>query len=155
MPRRFAAPMSPSWALGPTGLVLALWLTMLGVRVRIDNKTAEPGTTSRAIVVAARTLELYRQIGLADAVIARGRKMGRHQSLWVGAALVARVVFGDMGVGISPCPYALIFPQDEHESLLIDRLTQTGVESSARQSWCRSRRSRVVCSLDSSDRANH
>jgi flavin-dependent dehydrogenase len=32
---------------GPTGLVLALWLTKLGVRVRIIDKTAEPGTTSR------------------------------------------------------------------------------------------------------------
>jgi 2-polyprenyl-6-methoxyphenol hydroxylase-like FAD-dependent oxidoreductase len=31
---------------GPTGLVLALWLTRLGVRVRIVDKTAEPGTTS-------------------------------------------------------------------------------------------------------------
>ena len=35
---------------------------------------------------------------------------------------MARVVFGDMGAGISPFPYALIFPQDEHERLLIDRL---------------------------------
>jgi 2-polyprenyl-6-methoxyphenol hydroxylase-like FAD-dependent oxidoreductase len=30
---------------GPTGLVLALWLTKLGVKVRIVDKTAEPGTT--------------------------------------------------------------------------------------------------------------
>ena len=55
---------------GPTGLVLALWLTRLGVRVRIVDKTAEPGTTSRALAVQARTLELYRQVGLADAVVA-------------------------------------------------------------------------------------
>jgi 2-polyprenyl-6-methoxyphenol hydroxylase-like FAD-dependent oxidoreductase len=33
-----------------------------------------------------------------------------------------------MGAGISPFPYALIYPQDEHERLLIDRLAQTGVE---------------------------
>jgi 2-polyprenyl-6-methoxyphenol hydroxylase-like FAD-dependent oxidoreductase len=33
-----------------------------------------------------------------------------------------------MGVDISPFPYALIFPQDEHERLLIDRLTEAGVE---------------------------
>jgi NADPH-dependent 2,4-dienoyl-CoA reductase/sulfur reductase-like enzyme len=47
---------------GPTGLVLALWLTKLGVKVRIVDKTAEPGTTSRALAVHARTLELYRQL---------------------------------------------------------------------------------------------
>src|SRR5208282_6174533 len=44
---------------GPTGLVLALWLTHMGVRVRIVDKTAEPGTTSRALAVQARTLEFY------------------------------------------------------------------------------------------------
>jgi len=44
---------------GPTGLVLALWLTRLGVRVRIVDKAAEPGTTSRAIAVQARTLESW------------------------------------------------------------------------------------------------
>ena len=53
---------------------VGLWLTHLGVRVRIVDKTAEPGTTSRALAVQARTLELYSQIGLADAVVARGRK---------------------------------------------------------------------------------
>ena len=47
---------------GPTGLVLALWLANLGVKVRILDKTAEPGTTSRALAVQARTLELYRQL---------------------------------------------------------------------------------------------
>src|SRR5437763_236385 len=54
---------------GPTGLVLALWLTRLGVRARIVDVTTEPATTSRALGVQARTLELYRQVGLADAVV--------------------------------------------------------------------------------------
>jgi 2-polyprenyl-6-methoxyphenol hydroxylase-like FAD-dependent oxidoreductase len=41
---------------GPTGLVPALWLSHLGVKVRIVDKAAEPGTTSRALVVHARIL---------------------------------------------------------------------------------------------------
>ena len=88
---------------GPTGLVLALWLTRLGVRVRIVDKTAEAGTTSRALAVQARTLELYSQIGLADAVVERGRKMIA-VNLWVAGKKAAHVVFGDMGAGISPFP---------------------------------------------------
>ena len=68
---------------GPTGLVLALWLTRLGVRVRIVDKTAQPGTTSRALAVQARTLELYHQVGFDDAVVAgwretsKGGRLGR------------------------------------------------------------------------------
>jgi 2-polyprenyl-6-methoxyphenol hydroxylase-like FAD-dependent oxidoreductase len=111
---------------GPTGLVLALWLVRLGVAVRIVDKTAEPGTTSRALAVQARTLEFYRQLGLADAVVARGREVSAAR-LWVAGRQVARAVFGDMGAGISPYPYAFIFPQDEHERLLIDRLRAAGV----------------------------
>ena len=57
---------------GPTGLVLALWLTHQGVSVRIIDKVAEPGTTSRALAVHARTLELYRQMHLDQAVVEKG-----------------------------------------------------------------------------------
>ena len=111
---------------GPTGLVLALWLARRGVCVRILDKTAEPGTTSRAVAVQARTLEFYRQLGLADAVVERGRK-AIAVNLWVAGKKEARAVFGDMGSGISPFPYALLFPQDEHERLLIERLAEAGV----------------------------
>src|SRR3984885_13983652 len=111
---------------GPTGLVLALWLTRMGVRVRLIDKTPEPGTTSRALAVQARTLELYRQIGLADAVVGRGRKMTTI-NLWKMGHQAAHVVFGEMGEELSPFPYALIYPQDEHERLLIDRLAEAGV----------------------------
>jgi 2-polyprenyl-6-methoxyphenol hydroxylase-like FAD-dependent oxidoreductase len=112
---------------GPTGLVLALWLKSLGVRALIFDKTAEPGTTSRALAVQARTLEFYSQLGIADAVVARGRKaVAAH--LWASGKDVARLVFGDMGVGLSPFSYPLIFPQDEHERLLVSRLADAGVE---------------------------
>ena len=60
---------------GPTGLVLALWLTKLGVGVRVIDRSAAPGTTSRALAVQARTLELYRQLDLTAAVIERGHKV--------------------------------------------------------------------------------
>jgi 2-polyprenyl-6-methoxyphenol hydroxylase-like FAD-dependent oxidoreductase len=111
---------------GPTGLVLGLWLTRLGVRVRIIDKAAEPGTTSRAIAVQARTLELYRQIGLADVLVECGWKT-IIVNLWVAGKKAARAIFGNVGADVSPYPYALIFPQDEHERLLIDRLAKAGV----------------------------
>ena len=112
---------------GPTGLVLALWLQRLGVRVRIVDKAAEPGTTSRALVVHARTLELYHQIGIAEAVAAQSLRFVAI-NLWVRGSKRARVFLGDMGAGVSPYPYILIFPQDQHERFLIERLREQGVE---------------------------
>jgi 2-polyprenyl-6-methoxyphenol hydroxylase-like FAD-dependent oxidoreductase len=112
---------------GPTGLVLALWLTRLGVRVRIIDKTAEPGTTSRAVAVQARTLELYRQIDLSSAVVEDGVKVAA-ANLWVGGARAARLSLGRLGEGLSPFPYALTYPQDAHERLLIERLDTLGVK---------------------------
>jgi 2-polyprenyl-6-methoxyphenol hydroxylase-like FAD-dependent oxidoreductase len=115
---------------GPTGLVLALWLSRLGVRVRIIDKVAEPGTTSRALVVHARTLEFYRQVGLAEAIVERALQFAS-ANLWVKGRKAARVVFGPMGQWLSPFPYMLIFPQDQHERLLIERLAETGSFTSA------------------------
>src|SRR5690348_18229348 len=106
---------------GPTGLVLALGLTRLGVKVRIIDKAAEPGTTSRALAVQARTLELYRQLDLADAVEAKGHRVPA-VNLWVKGKPQARLPFASVGDDLTAYPFLHIFPQDEHERLLIDRL---------------------------------
>jgi 2-polyprenyl-6-methoxyphenol hydroxylase-like FAD-dependent oxidoreductase len=111
---------------GPTGLVLALWLAKSGVAVRIIDKVAEPGTTSRALAVQARTLEFYRQLGFAEDVVDAGVKVGA-LNLWVRGTHAARAKIMDIGNGLSPYPFPLIYPQDEHERLLIDQLSTLGV----------------------------
>jgi 2-polyprenyl-6-methoxyphenol hydroxylase-like FAD-dependent oxidoreductase len=110
---------------GPTGLVLALWLTKLGVTVRIIDKTAAPGTTSRAVAVQARTLELYRQLDLTETVLELGHKVPGI-NLWARGKRAARVSFETIAGNLSPYgPF--IFPQDQHERLLIERLAAAGV----------------------------
>src|SRR5262249_29185391 len=111
---------------GPTGLVLALWLSHLGIRFRIVDQALEPGTTSRALVLHARTMELYRQVGIAERVVERSLRFAA-ANLWARGRLAGRVVFGDIGAGLTPFPYMLVFPQDEHERLLIDALAARGV----------------------------
>jgi 2-polyprenyl-6-methoxyphenol hydroxylase-like FAD-dependent oxidoreductase len=111
---------------GPTGLVLALWLTKLGVKLRIIDKTAAPGTTSRALAVHARTLELYRQLDLADSVVERGHKVPAVR-LWVKGEPQTRVDFDEIATDLTPYSFLEIFPQDEHERLLIARLQEFGV----------------------------
>jgi 2-polyprenyl-6-methoxyphenol hydroxylase-like FAD-dependent oxidoreductase len=106
---------------GPTGLVLALWLAKAGVPFRLIDRNARPGEASRAMVVQARTLEFYRQLGIADDVIAGGFRLDRlHLRNLSGK--IATVRLGDVGKGESPYPFALSFPQDDHERLLTDHL---------------------------------
>src|ERR1700688_1558728 len=93
---------------GPTGLVLALWLTRLGVKVRIIDKTAAPGTTSRALAVQVRTLELYRQLDLADAVLARGHKVPA-VNMWARGKHAASVSFAVVGETFTPYSFFEIF----------------------------------------------
>jgi len=112
---------------GPTGLVLALWLKRAGVDVRIVDRTSEPGTTSRALAVHARTLELYRQMGLADDVVERGLPFTAI-NLWARGEHAARVDLAGIGQGLTPFPYVVMFPQDQHEKLLIEHLRRVGVE---------------------------
>jgi len=111
---------------GPTGLVLALWLTKQGVPVQIVDKTAGPGTTSRALAVHARTLELYEQLDLADAVVTKGYTVPGMR-LWLGGREAARVPFDEIASDLTPYGFLHVFPQDEHERLLIERLEALGV----------------------------
>src|SRR6476661_7557207 len=108
---------------GPTGLVLAHWLTRLGVRIRVIDRTAEPGTTSRALVVHARTLELYRQLGIAGDVLSRALPFTT-VNLWVGGRRAAHVELGAIGQDLTPFPEMVIFPQHQHERLLIGHLAR-------------------------------
>ncbi len=111
---------------GPTGLTLALWLTRQGVKVRIVDKSAGPGETSRAMVVQARTLELYRQLDLAEAVVAAGHR-NPSMNVWARGMHRATIVLTEAGRTLSPYPFITVYPQDLHERLLVDKLAALGV----------------------------
>src|SRR5260370_990634 len=84
---------------GPTGLVLALWLTRLGVRVRIVHKTAEPGTTSRALAGPARTLKI-------------GFPGGKYDHVFYVADVAAKgsTMNGEVHVGLDTTDFLAVFP---------------------------------------------
>lgn len=111
---------------GPTGLVLALWLTKLGITVRIIDKNAQPGETSRALIVQGRTLEFYQQLGIADELIAAGIKLDYFELRKNGQALKT-INIGAIGIGMTPYSFILSFPQDDHEKLLLAHLEKMGV----------------------------
>lgn len=112
---------------GPTGLNLALRLANAGIRFRIIDQAAGPASASRAMIVHARTLELYRQIGLDADVTAAGIPI-HAMHLRVNGEEKAVLPFGEIGRGLSPYPYLLSYPQDDHERLLAEKLKERGVE---------------------------
>jgi 2-polyprenyl-6-methoxyphenol hydroxylase-like FAD-dependent oxidoreductase len=110
---------------GPTGLVLALWLARAGTPFRLIDKSSGPGQASRAMAVQARTLEFYRQLGIADEVVAAGFRLDRVH-IRNRTRELAVVWLGGVGGGISPFPFVLSLPQDDHERMLTQYLHDAG-----------------------------
>lgn len=133
---------------GPTGLVLALWLARSGVRARVIDRADGPGEASRAIAVQARVLEFYRQLGFADEVVAGGIQV-EELALRAGGHAVFRAPLGNFGRGMSPYPFVLSFPQDDHERLLLKHLERAGVtvERRTELTGLTQRADRVVATL--------
>lgn len=111
---------------GPTGLVLALFLAANGVKPRLIEQSPGPGLASRAMAVQARTLEFYRQLGFAEEVVRQGIPM-EAAHLWEGGQEVVQFKIGEIGQGLSPYPFVLSFPQDDHERLLGEQLAARGI----------------------------
>ncbi|WP_373987610.1 FAD-dependent monooxygenase [Duganella sp. BuS-21] len=112
---------------GPTGLVLAIALARRGIAVRIIDTSSAPGQASRAMAVHARTLEFYRQLGFADAVLKQGIKIETIHLREHGED-IAVLPLKDIGAGLSPYPFVLAYPQDDHERFLVAQLKAEGVE---------------------------
>ena len=67
----------------------------MGVPVRLIDRREAPATTSRAIGVQARTLELFHQRGLADEMVRLGNK-GRFGSVYGGGKRVFHLDFAQV-----------------------------------------------------------
>ena len=57
---------------GPVGLTLAAELARYGLSVRIVDKAAHPTTTSKALAIWSRSLELFDRMGCTEAFLAAG-----------------------------------------------------------------------------------
>lgn len=112
---------------GPTGLMLACWLTHLGVRVLVVDRKASPTRESRALGVQARSLEIYDQLGLGEAVAARGCRV-EGINLWQGREWVGHLALGSIGTGLTPHPYLFALEQSQNEALLYAHLRALGGE---------------------------
>jgi 2-polyprenyl-6-methoxyphenol hydroxylase-like FAD-dependent oxidoreductase len=86
---------------GPTGLTLACELAVRGVPFRLVDQAPVRSDKSRALVVHARTLEVFQKMGIADALIRAGRT-AMNVSLWVAGREAMHLSIGDTGVDDTP-----------------------------------------------------
>jgi 2-polyprenyl-6-methoxyphenol hydroxylase-like FAD-dependent oxidoreductase len=98
---------------GPTGLLLAGDLAEAGISCTVLERRADESNLTRAFAVHARTLEELDARGVADALLATGKKIGQLR------------LFGQVGVDMSILPgrypYVLITPQHHVEKILRER----------------------------------
>ena len=109
---------------GPTGLTAALELSRLGVGVRLIDQAAQATTTSKALAVQARTIELLRPRGVGGAMLAAGTK-ARAASLYGRGRKLAEVELHRIPSRVNG---VLLLPQSETERLLTEQVRRQGVE---------------------------
>ncbi|MGE0814025.1 MAG: FAD-dependent monooxygenase [Vicinamibacterales bacterium] len=102
---------------GPTGLSLAVQLARWGLRFRIVDALTSRHTESRALAVHARTLELLDTIGVAETLVARGRRALRVQ-VYPGMGPPVVLALADVPVAGTRFPFVLFVSQAETEAVL-------------------------------------
>ena len=107
---------------GPVGLAMASELRRHGLSCRIIDKGDAPSIWSKAQVVHARTLECLQDMGLIDAVMAKGRIVAGSRIMTPELKAIARVELGNID---SPFPYFLSLSQRDTEIILAEHLEKT------------------------------
>ncbi|WP_433376108.1 FAD-dependent monooxygenase [Actinoplanes sp. CA-142083] len=112
---------------GPTGLMLANWLVKLGADVLVVDGKDGPTRESRALVVQARSLEIYDQMGLGDLVLAAAQRADALAPGYLDRAF-GRIPLGALGEGVTPYPYLQVLEQSRNEEILYENLQKLGAD---------------------------
>jgi 2-polyprenyl-6-methoxyphenol hydroxylase-like FAD-dependent oxidoreductase len=110
---------------GPTGLSMAAQLLRYDIDFLIIEKNEKTTHLSKALVVQARTLEIFQELGLAEKAINEGQITTALNLFYKGKQRAAINIAG-LGEGLSPFPYALSLEQSKTEKLLVDHLSANG-----------------------------
>lgn len=112
---------------GPTGLSLAVQLMRYDIDFVIFDKKEGVTDLSKALVVHARTLEIYDQVGLAQKAV-EGGEIVHKLTLMHDGKITARLDFSGFGGQLSPFPFFLVFEQSKNERLFYKHLQHNGKE---------------------------
>src|SRR3984957_20322376 len=107
---------------GPSGLMMAAQLLRYGVQPVIIDTKQGPTDESKALGVQARSLEIYRQMGVIDPIIKNGKK-ATGLSFSREGQRIASLSLANVGEGQTLFPFIELYQQSKNERLLLDYLT--------------------------------
>ena len=110
---------------GPTGLMLANWLVKLGVDVIVADGKAGPTRESRALVLQARSIEIYDQLGISGEVLEAANRASA-LAPGFGPRVFGRIPLGPAGRGVTPYPWIEVLEQSRNEEILYANLRRIG-----------------------------
>lgn len=110
---------------GPTGLITACQLAIRNISFRIIDRTEDHTTQSRALVIHARSLEIFQQMDLSEEALEHG-KIAKAINLLVNDKKKLRFGLQDIGNNLTDFPFLLILEQSETEMILNNYLTRYG-----------------------------
>ncbi|SEB04884.1 FAD-dependent monooxygenase [Pedobacter hartonius] len=111
----------------PTGLMAASQLARFGIGFMIFDHKADPSEESRAMVMTARSLEIYQQMGLEDVVFRKGL-MFKDIRLFIDGENIVDLSVDEAGRGLTDFPYTFTLEQSANENILYDTIRQHGKE---------------------------
>lgn len=107
---------------GPVGLTTACFLQLHQIPYLIIEKAVKPHNFSKAFAVHSRTLEVFNRIGMAERMIAAGKKI-TDANFFSGDKQFMNTPFADMDAYY---PFLLALPQNRVERMLEERLIELG-----------------------------
>jgi 2-polyprenyl-6-methoxyphenol hydroxylase-like FAD-dependent oxidoreductase len=110
---------------GPSGLMMACQLALRNIPFRIIDKKDHPANYSGALIIQARSVEIFEQMGIAQTAIQAGTIANEINILFNGKKTFS-IPVKNIGHGLTKFPYLLMLEQSKTEQLLIDFIHNYG-----------------------------
>jgi 2-polyprenyl-6-methoxyphenol hydroxylase-like FAD-dependent oxidoreductase len=110
---------------GPTGLMMACQLALRSIHFRIIDRKDYRTNYSGALIIQARSVEIFQQMGIAQSAIQQGI-IANEINITFNGKKSFRIPIKEIGQGLSKFPYLLMLEQSKTEQLLADFIGNYG-----------------------------
>jgi 2-polyprenyl-6-methoxyphenol hydroxylase-like FAD-dependent oxidoreductase len=111
---------------GPTGLMMACQLAIHHISFRIIDKKKLSSNNSGALILQARSLEIFDQMGIANEAIKEGIIPNKVNILYDGKKIASPVI-KNIGENLSQFPFLLMLEQSRTEKILLKFISDKGI----------------------------